>query len=106
MGTAFAFISQIALTAGVWQSHVLWLWWSICKSCLTIRGLNAIFGADRSFLSLFNREILRNFRVGWLIAMFAWYGSFLLVVFTSGKIGRGTLMPCMAQVPRFAGLLH
>jgi len=74
-GTAFAFISQIALGASVWISFTQWLWKTLSErdKVMNVDGLNACFDADRSVFSLLNLEMLTKLRTGSLIAAFAWY---------------------------------
>jgi hypothetical protein len=72
IGTAFAFVSQIALTASVWQAYTQWIWRSVKKTPMDIETLNDIFGADTSVLPFLNLDMLRNFRVGYIIGVFAW----------------------------------
>ncbi|KAI9779693.1 MAG: hypothetical protein M1839_007191 [Geoglossum umbratile] len=71
-GTAFAFLSQIALTAAVWLSYTQLLWGFVGKEEVTVKGLNAAFGADTSVFSLLNFEMLQKFRIGSSMALFAW----------------------------------
>ncbi|KAH0563094.1 hypothetical protein GP486_002336 [Trichoglossum hirsutum] len=62
----------IALTAAVWLSYTQWLWRSVGKVEVTVNALNAAFGADTSVFSLLNIEMLRKFRIGSVMALFAW----------------------------------
>jgi len=39
---------------------------------MTARGLDAAFGADISIFSLLNIEMLRKFKIGSVMALFAW----------------------------------
>ncbi|KAI9767275.1 MAG: hypothetical protein M1839_004541 [Geoglossum umbratile] len=71
-GTAFSFLAQIALTATVWLSYTQLLWGFVGKEEVTVKGLNAAFGADTSVFSLLNFEMLRKFRTGSSMALFAW----------------------------------
>jgi hypothetical protein len=71
LGTAFAFLSQIALSASCWQTYTQWIWRSV-KKPLRVATLNDIFGADTSVLSFLNLDMLQNFKVGYAIALFAW----------------------------------
>ncbi|KAK3317358.1 hypothetical protein B0T19DRAFT_434807 [Cercophora scortea] len=71
-GTAFAFLSQISLTASVWHTYTLWVWRSVKKEAWPISTLNSMFGADMSVLSLLNVTMMRRFKAGLLIAMLAW----------------------------------
>ncbi|KAK3315414.1 hypothetical protein B0H66DRAFT_593988 [Apodospora peruviana] len=71
-GTAFAFLSQIALSASVWQTYTQWIWRSIRRLALKLATLNDIFGADTSVLWVRNYGMLRRFTVGYLIALYAW----------------------------------
>lgn len=40
---------------------------------MTVGGLNASFSADSSPFALLNREMLKKFKVGSVMAFFAWY---------------------------------
>lgn len=75
VGTAFAFVSQIFLSASVWQTYTQWIWRSIAKITLRMATLNDIFGADTSILWLRNFKMFKKFTVGYLIALYAWYVS-------------------------------
>jgi hypothetical protein len=49
-----------------------WVWRSVQNTEFTVQGLDALFGADTSLTSLLNLEMLRKFKVGSVIAFFAW----------------------------------
>jgi hypothetical protein len=68
--TAFAFISQIALTASVWLARTQWLWRSVKKTEMSVTGLNAAFGANTSVLALLIIEMLKKLKVA-VMAFFA-----------------------------------
>jgi hypothetical protein len=72
VGTAFAFLSQIALSASVWQTYTQWIWRSVKKNAMRMATLNDIFGADTSVLSFLNYDMIKKFKVGYAIAFFAW----------------------------------
>ncbi|ROV98334.1 hypothetical protein VMCG_07140 [Cytospora schulzeri] len=72
LGTAFSFISQLALTACAWKSYTQWLWRAVQKKKWTVNGLNKAFGADTSPSSIASLEMIRNFKLGTLVAFFAW----------------------------------
>jgi hypothetical protein len=72
IGTAFAFLGQIALTASVWHSYTQWLWRSVKETQMTVGGLNAAFGIDTSILSFLNVEMLWKVKVGSVMAFLAW----------------------------------
>ena len=40
---------------------------------MTVQILNDAFGADTSFLSMLNWQMLRKLKLGSAIALFAWY---------------------------------
>ncbi|KAK3689119.1 hypothetical protein B0T22DRAFT_374685, partial [Podospora appendiculata] len=84
-GTAFAFLSQISLTASVWHTYTLWVWRSVKKEAWPISALNSMFGADMSVLSLLNVVMARRFKAGLLIAMLAW-SLMLPPFFTTGTL--------------------
>jgi hypothetical protein len=65
-------MAQITLTASVWLSYTQWLWRSLKRTEVSVGGLNAAFGADTTVLSLLNLEMLRKFKVGSAMALFAW----------------------------------
>jgi hypothetical protein len=65
-------LAQIALTATVWLCYTQWLWKSVREAEITVKGLNAAFGADTSVFSLLNIEMLRKFKVGSVMALLAW----------------------------------
>ncbi|KAI9766942.1 MAG: hypothetical protein M1840_006239 [Geoglossum simile] len=71
-GTAFSFLAQIALTATVWLSYTQLLWDFVGEKEVTVKGLIAAFGADTSIFSLLNIEMVRKFRIGSSMALFAW----------------------------------
>jgi len=77
LGTAFAFISQISLTASVWQTHTQWIWRCLAKVTLRMATLNDIFSADTSILWVRNFAMFKKFTVGYLIALYAWYVTHL-----------------------------
>ncbi|ORY04871.1 hypothetical protein BCR34DRAFT_491266 [Clohesyomyces aquaticus] len=69
-GTAFAFISQISLSAAVWQSFTQWLWVTVNGKVWGLGTLNDAFSG--SFFALFNYEMLKKLRIGSAMALFAW----------------------------------
>ncbi|KAF2002416.1 hypothetical protein P154DRAFT_488382 [Amniculicola lignicola CBS 123094] len=71
-GTAFSFLAQISLAATVWTCYTQWLWRTVKGTEMTVGAYNAAFGADTSFLSLMNIEMLRKMRLGSVMALFAW----------------------------------
>ena len=71
-GTAAAFLSQISLSASIWQCYTQWLWRSVGKTSMSIPTLNDVFRADTSVLSFLNFDMLRKFKVGYFMALFAW----------------------------------
>ncbi|KAK4110187.1 hypothetical protein N656DRAFT_782248 [Canariomyces notabilis] len=72
VGTALAFLSQITLSASVWQTYKQWIWRSIKKVPLRMATLNDIFGVETSVLSFLNLDMFRNFKLGYIMALFAW----------------------------------
>lgn len=40
---------------------------------MSAKGLNAVFSADTSPFSLLNMEMLKKFKMGSAMALFAWY---------------------------------
>ncbi|KFA60961.1 hypothetical protein S40285_02735 [Stachybotrys chlorohalonatus IBT 40285] len=73
IGTACAFLAQLALTSSVWRSYTQWLWRSVYShNGWTINGLNKAFSADTAPSSIFSCNMLRNFRLGPFMALFAW----------------------------------
>ncbi|KAH6988854.1 hypothetical protein BKA56DRAFT_246097 [Ilyonectria sp. MPI-CAGE-AT-0026] len=77
IGTALASLSQFALAASVWEAYGIWFWRAVETSQFRIYVLSAIFSADTSILPFFkNKKILsevgRKFKVGLLMALFAW----------------------------------
>ncbi|KAK4098471.1 hypothetical protein N658DRAFT_431977 [Parathielavia hyrcaniae] len=85
LGTAAAFLAQITLGASVWQAYKLWIWRSVKKTPQKMATLNDIFGAQTSVLALLNMDMLKNFRTGYLIAMFGW-SLILPPFFTPGTL--------------------
>jgi hypothetical protein len=71
-GTAFAFLTQLALTASVWTSYTQWLWRTVKKKQWTIDGLNKAFSVDLAPTSILNADMFRNFKIGTFIAFFTW----------------------------------
>jgi ABC-type phosphate/phosphonate transport system permease subunit len=78
LGTAAAFLAQITLGASVWQTYKQWIWRSVKKAPLTMATLNDIFGVQTSVLSFLNVDMFKNFRTGYVIALFGWYASLFL----------------------------
>ena len=72
VGTALAFLAQIALTSSVWQTYHQWTWRSVKQVPLRFGTLNDIFGAETSVLSFVNLDMLKNFKLGSCMAVFAW----------------------------------
>ena len=72
LGNAFAFLSQIAFGASVWQIYNQWIWRSVKKVALNMATLNDVFGADTSITWIFNLNMLKNFKVGYVIALLGW----------------------------------
>jgi hypothetical protein len=71
-GTAAAFLAQITLGASVWQTYKQWIWRSVKKVPLRMATLNDIFGVETSVLSFLNLDMFKNFKVGYIMALFAW----------------------------------
>jgi hypothetical protein len=71
-GTAFAFLSQIAFSASVWQTYDQWIWRSIKKIALRMATINDIFRADTSVMSFLNIDMLKSFKVGYVVALLGW----------------------------------
>jgi hypothetical protein len=75
-GTAFAFLAQICLGAGVWTAYTQWVWRTLKKKEFRMATLNAAFGVETSVLSLMNIDMWKKLRVGSVMAFFAWYGPY------------------------------
>ncbi|KAK0737326.1 hypothetical protein B0T21DRAFT_364903 [Apiosordaria backusii] len=73
IGTALAFLAQITLTASVWQTYHQLIWRSVKKGPIRMSTLNDIFGAETSVLSFLNLDMLKKFRLGYGMALFAWW---------------------------------
>ena len=82
-GTAFSFISQIALTACVWLSCTQWLWFTVERKSISVQGLNRSFGADTSIFDLFSWEMIRKNKLGFAMGLFAWYELHLIHQYSS-----------------------
>jgi hypothetical protein len=65
-------MAQITLAASVWLSYTQWLWRSVKRTEMSVKGFNAAFGADTSVFSLLNLEMLWKFKIGSAMALFAW----------------------------------
>ena len=72
LGTAAAFLSQISLSASIWQCYTQWLRRSMRKTSMSIPALDDVFGADTSVLSFLSLDMLQRFKVGYFMALFAW----------------------------------
>ena len=72
-GTAFSFLAQITLSASVWTTYTQWLWRTVRRRELEVPLLNYMFGADTSILPLLHWKMLSEFRIGSIMALFAWY---------------------------------
>ncbi|KUJ17415.1 uncharacterized protein LY89DRAFT_733266 [Mollisia scopiformis] len=62
-GSTFAHMVQTTLVASVGYSFTQTLWKTLRKKSVSIRALDAAFGADRSPWALCNREMLRKLRI-------------------------------------------
>ncbi|MCJ1467673.1 hypothetical protein MMC07_006298 [Pseudocyphellaria aurata] len=71
-GTTFAFATQVGLVSSVGIAYTQCLWSALRRANLSIRGLDAAFGAYNTLLSFFNVEMLANVKVPSLIALLAW----------------------------------
>ncbi|KAH7138064.1 hypothetical protein B0J11DRAFT_513479 [Dendryphion nanum] len=71
-GTAFAFLSQISLTASAWAAYTQWMWRTLKDQNITSEALNAAFEVDRSVLAFTNVEMVKKMRWGSVIALFTW----------------------------------
>lgn len=86
IGTTLAFISQIALSAAVWEVYTQMVWLSNISGPastatpnerkpgppLTMPTLNKIFSADRSIWWVPSYSMFRTFTAGYVIALFGW----------------------------------
>lgn len=72
VGTAFSFLAQLALTSSVWKSYIQWLWRAVYNNAWSVRGLNKAFSVDTAPSSLLSRDMVRNFKLGVVMAFLAW----------------------------------
>jgi hypothetical protein len=71
-GTTFAFITQGALVGSVGIAYTQWLWKTLRTNEISVSGLDAAFAADTQIVSLLNVDMLRNIKIGSLLALVAW----------------------------------
>jgi hypothetical protein len=53
-------------------AYIQVLWRALKSRGFSIESLDAIFDGPVNILSLFNLEMLRKMKLGWLIALIAW----------------------------------
>ncbi|KAH6959760.1 hypothetical protein BKA56DRAFT_533090 [Ilyonectria sp. MPI-CAGE-AT-0026] len=81
VGTAFSFLAQLALTSSVWKSYIQWLWRAVYNNAWSVRGLNKAFSVDTAPSSLLSRDMVRNFKLGVVMAFLAWSVCLILPPF-------------------------
>lgn len=72
-GNILSVLSQVSLTASLWQTYSQWIWRSLKRIDFELPTLNRIFSADTSLRWMLNGKMFRKFKVGYLIALLGWY---------------------------------
>ncbi|KPM44202.1 hypothetical protein AK830_g2378 [Neonectria ditissima] len=105
VGTACAFLAQLALTSSVWKSYTQWLWRAVYSSnTWTVQGLNKAFSVETSPFALLSPKMFKNFKLGAVMGFFAWclilppfFTPATLFVYPSGEV-----VTAKEQVPYLA----
>jgi hypothetical protein len=58
--------------ASVWFAYTQWLWRTLHRKDITIRGLDAAFSVETSMIALLNPEMILKVRTGFVLALIAW----------------------------------
>ena len=72
IGSIFAFAVSLSLTTSVWLAYVQWVWRSIKRKPISVRGLNAAFSAQNSFMALTSMEMASKMKIVYAMAVIAW----------------------------------
>ncbi|KAF2094276.1 hypothetical protein NA57DRAFT_60907 [Rhizodiscina lignyota] len=72
IGSLFALVVKTMLTSSVWFAYTQWLWRTLKRRAISLRGLDAAFSAEISIWSLLNHELILKVRMGAVLALIAW----------------------------------
>ena len=72
VGSLFALVVKGLLTASVWFAYTQWLWRTLKRKDISLRGLDAAFSVEMSVVALLNPEMIFKMKVGAVLALIAW----------------------------------
>ena len=75
VGSGFALVVKLSLTGSVWFAYTQWLWRTLKRKAISLRGLDAAFSVQTSVLALRDLDEILKLRVGAVLALIAWYAS-------------------------------
>lgn len=72
VGSFFALVVKILLMGSVWFAYTQWLWRTLKRRAISLKGLDAAFRVEMSMIALLNPELILKVRVGAVLALIAW----------------------------------
>ncbi|KAF2139835.1 uncharacterized protein K452DRAFT_274310 [Aplosporella prunicola CBS 121167] len=71
-GNVFAFLAKVCFCSAAQIAFTQWLWRTVRREYISIRGIDAAFSLNETLLSFLNLEMLLKIRVGALLAVVIW----------------------------------
>lgn len=72
IGSGFSFFTKVTLTAAMGISRTQWVWLTLRKKFLTLRGIDAVFGATSDPTCFVNTLMLKRAKAATIIAILMW----------------------------------
>lgn len=72
IGSGFSFFTKVTLTAAIGISRTQWVWMTLRKKWLTLRGIDAVFGVTSDPTHFMNPLMLKRAKAATIIAVSMW----------------------------------
>lgn len=105
IGSGLSFFTKVTLTAALGISRTQWVWLTLRKKWLTLRGIDAVFGVTSDPTYFTNAMMLRRAKAATIMAISMWMIP-IAAILTPGTISVATFpqtdsIPCSVRSLRF-----
>lgn len=105
IGSGFSFFTKVTLTAALGISRTQWVWLTLRKKWLTLRGIDAVFGVTSDPTYFMNPLMLKRAKAATIIAVSMWMIP-IAAILTPGTISvdlfpETKIIPCSVGSLRF-----